>query len=53
MDETRQHQTICEYAEDAFSARNQAVEDVPFLKSHPHFIDCILREDSKFCTVLS
>ena len=39
LDETRHHQTICEYAEDAFQARNQAVNDVPYLHSHPNSID--------------
>ena len=48
LDETRHHQTICEYAEDAFSARNQATEDVPYLHSHPNSIDCILVEGSMF-----
>jgi len=52
LDETRHHQTICEYAEDAFSARNQAVYDVPYLHSHPNSIDCILVEGSQFCAVV-
>ena len=52
LDETRHHQTICEYAEDAFQARNQAVHDVPYLHSHPSSIDCILVEGSQFCTVV-
>jgi len=30
---------ICEYAVDAYSAMQQAKEDVPSLKEHPHFID--------------
>ncbi len=30
---------ICEYAIDAYSAMQQAKEDVPFLEGHPHFID--------------
>ena len=38
LDDSRHHQSICEYAEDAFSARNQAVNDVPYLHSHPNSI---------------
>jgi hypothetical protein len=52
MDQTRHHQEICEYAEDAYSARNQAVADVSYLKEHPHSIDCILKEESLFSTLL-
>ncbi len=52
LDETRHHQTICEYAEDAFQARNQAVHDVPYLQRHPSSIDCILFEGSQFCSVV-
>ena len=52
LDETRHHQSICEYAEDAFSARNQAVQDVEYLHSHPNAIDCIQNEGSLFCTIL-
>ena len=52
LDQTRRHQTICEYAEDAFQARNQAVRDVPYLKSHPSSIDCILIEGAQFCAVV-
>ena len=52
LDETRHHQSICEYAEDAFQARNQATQDVPYLHSHPNAIDCIQNEGSLFCTVL-
>ena len=48
MDQTRHHQEICEYAEDAFSARNQAVQDVEYLHSHPNSIDCITSEGSLF-----
>ena len=50
MDQTKHHQEICEYAEDAFSARTQAVLDVPYLQAHPNSIDCILSEGSIFCT---
>ena len=52
LDETRHHQSICEYAEDAFQARNQATQDVPYLHSHPNAIDCIQNEGSIFCTTL-
>ena len=52
LDETRHHQHICEYAEDSFQARTQAIHDVPYLHSHPNSIDCIQSEGSLFCTVL-
>ena len=48
LDATRHHQSICEYAEDAYSARNQAVQAVEYLHSHPNSIDCILVEGSMF-----
>ena len=48
LDQTQHHQTICEYAEDAFQARNQAVHDVPYLHDHPSKIDSILVEGSIF-----
>ena len=48
MDDTRHHQSICEYAEDAFSAKSQAVQDVPYLNLHPNSIDSILSEGSLF-----
>ena len=46
LDQSQHHQSICEYAEDAFSARNQAVQDVPYLHSHPNKIDSIMNEGS-------
>ena len=52
MDETRHHQSICEYAENAWEAKNQATQDVPYLHSHPNSIDCIQSEGSLFCTTL-
>ena len=52
LDETRHHQSICEYAEDAFQARNQAVNDVPYLHSHPNKIDSIMSEGSFFSSEL-
>ena len=51
LDQTQHHQSICEYAEDAFSARNQAVHDVPYLHDHPNKIDSILVEGSLFSTL--
>ena len=52
LDQSKHHQSICEYAEDSFAARSQAVQDVPYLHSHPNSIDCIQSEGSLFCTVL-
>ena len=52
LDETQHHQSICEYAEDAFAARNQAVQDVPYLHSHPNKIDSIMNEGSLFSTLI-
>ena len=52
LDQSRHHQSICEYAEDAFQARNQATQDVPYLHSPPNAIDCIQNEGSLFCTTL-
>ena len=51
LDQSRHHQSICEYAEDAFSARNQAVQDVEYLHSHPNAIDCITSEGSLFSAI--
>ena len=50
LDSTKQHREICEYAEDAFQAKTQAVQDVPYLHEHPNSIDCIISEGSMFCT---
>jgi len=36
---------ICEYAESAFQASEQAKEDVPYLQEHPFSLYEILRED--------
>ena len=52
MDQTRHHQQICEYADDAFSARSQAVQDVEYLHSHPNAIDCILEEGALFSSIM-
>ena len=48
LDETQHHQSICEYAEDAWQAKSQAVQDVPYLHSHPNKIDSIINEGSMF-----
>ena len=43
----QQHkEEICEYAVDAYSAMQQAKEDVPYLKEHPHFVDYAMKEIS-------
>jgi hypothetical protein len=48
LDQSRHHQSICEYAENSWEAKNQAIQDVPYLHSHPNSIDCILSEGSLF-----
>ncbi len=48
LDQTQHHQSICEYAKDAWTAKQQATEDIPYLHSHPNSIDCILSEGSLF-----
>ena len=48
LDETRHHQSICEYAMNSWQAKQQATEDVPYLHSHPNAIDCITNEGSLF-----
>ena len=52
LDATRHHQTICEYAENSWEAKSQAIQDVPYLHSHPNSIDCIQSEGSLFCSTL-
>ena len=52
LDQTQHHQEICEYAHDAFEARNQAVHDVPYLQTHPNAIDSITSEGSLFSSLL-
>ena len=52
LDETRHHQSICEYAENAWDAKSQAVRDVPYLHSHPNKIDSIMSEGSLFSSEL-
>jgi len=51
LDQTQHHQSICEYAEDAYQARNQAVDDVPWLHEHPNRIDSIIVEGGIFSAV--
>ena len=41
-DQQRHHFEICEYADNTFDAIQHAKEDVPFLKNHPQYIDCLL-----------
>ena len=36
---------ICEYANGTYEAIQQAKEDVPYLREHPHFIDQVLNEN--------
>lgn len=36
---------ICEYAEDAYEAIQDAKEDVPTLREHPLFVDYCLKEE--------
>ena len=52
LDHSQHHQSICEYAEDDISARNQEVRDVPYLYEHPNKIDAIMNEDSIFSSLL-
>ena len=52
LDQSQHHQSICEYAEDAFAARNQAVSDVPYLHDHPNKIDAIMVEGSMFSAMI-
>ncbi len=33
---------ICEYAENAYEARLEAIEDVPYIHAHPNCINYIL-----------
>ncbi len=45
LDETRHRREICTYASDSWGAKIHAVEDVPYLHSHPNAIDQIFNED--------
>ena len=51
LDQSQHHQSICEYAENAYQARNQAVHDVPWLHEHPNRIDSIIVEGGLFSAV--
>ena len=48
LDSNRQHQSICEYAENAWEAKQHATEDVEYLHSHHNSIDSIMVEGSLF-----
>ncbi len=48
LDQSQHHQSICEYAENAWEAKQHAVEDVPYLHDHPNKIDSIMSESSLF-----
>ena len=52
LDSAKHHQSICEYAENAWEAKTHAIEDVPYLHSHPNSIDCIQSEGSLFCSTI-
>ena len=52
LDQSQHHQSICEYAEDAYTARNQAVRDVPWLYEHPNRIDSIIVEGGIFSAAI-
>ncbi len=43
-DSEQKHHEICEYANDAFEAAKDAIEDVPYLHDHPHALESILIE---------
>ena len=43
-DSQLRHLEICEYAADSYEAIQDAKEDVPFLREHPHFIDYCMKE---------
>ena len=44
-DAKRHRHEICEYANYSYEAIQQAKEDVPYLRDHPHFIDQVLNEN--------
>ena len=39
------HHEICEYADDAYQAMQQAKEDLPELTNHPHAGEYVIKED--------
>ncbi len=38
-DAEQHHHEICEYATHSYEAIKDAIEDVPFLREHPSFVD--------------
>ena len=52
LDQFQHHQSICEYAENAWEAKQHAVEDVPYLHEHPNKIDSIMAEGYMFSSVV-
>jgi len=48
LDDKQHHQSICEYANNAWDAKTQATQDVPYLQNHPNKIDSITVEGSLF-----
>ncbi len=52
LDESQHHQSICEYTENAWDAKSQAVQDVPYLHSHPNKIDAIMNEGAMFSSLM-
>ena len=52
LDQSQHHQSICEYAENAWEAKQHAVEDVPYLHEHPNKIDAIMVEGSMFSAMM-
>ena len=44
-DDHNHRKEICEYANGSYEAIQQAKEDVPYLKEHPHFIDYCTSEE--------
>ena len=43
-DAQRDRHEICEYANYSYEAIQQAKEDVPYLREHPHFMDMVTNE---------
>ena len=43
-DDFNHRQEICEYANGSYQAIQQAKEDGPYLREHPHFIDMVTNE---------
>ena len=52
LDANRQHQSICEYAENAWEAKQHATEDVEYLHDHPNSIDSIINEGGMFSALI-